>query len=166
MPTEVAPKGVRVPEGVSRLLRDLIHDRTGLFFEDTRMDGLLEKLEPLAHNRGCRSFLEYYYALKDGEAEWQNAWEALSVQETYFWREIDQVRSLVDVIVPQYFSTPGAETLRQKIADEGQVAVLGCRCERTLLLQVEAELTLQSLRWCRHWRDRRRNHPLPYQQIP
>jgi len=103
MRTEAAPKGVRVPEGVARLLRDLIHDRTGLFFEDTRMDGLLEKLEPLAHNRGCRSFLEYYYALKDGEAEWQNAWEALSVQETYFWREMGQISALAQKIVPAWF---------------------------------------------------------------
>ena len=27
--------------------------------------------------------------------------DALAVQETYFWREIDQLRALVDVIVPQ-----------------------------------------------------------------
>jgi hypothetical protein len=37
---------LRVPEGVPQLLRDLIHNRTGLFFEDTRIDFLIEKLEP------------------------------------------------------------------------------------------------------------------------
>ncbi len=76
---------MRVPEGISTLLRDLIHERTGIFFEDSRMDLLLEKLEPLAQNRGCPSFLDYYYTLKDNEhGEWDRAWEALSVQETYF----------------------------------------------------------------------------------
>jgi chemotaxis protein methyltransferase CheR len=104
MPTEVGPRALRVPEGISRLLRDLIHERTGIFFEDSRMDLLLEKLEPMAHRRGCRSFLEYYYALKDNDhGEWQQAWDALSVQETYFWREMAQVNALVESFVPQWF---------------------------------------------------------------
>jgi len=104
MPGEVGPKKLRVPEGVSRLLRDLIHDRTGLFFEDTRMDFLIEKLEPAAQDRGVGSFLEYYYALKDNESgEWERAWEALSVQETYFWREMSQVCALVKAVIPDWF---------------------------------------------------------------
>jgi chemotaxis protein methyltransferase CheR len=104
MPGEVGPKRVRVPEGVPRLLRDLIHDRTGLFFEDTRMDFLIDKLEPAAQNRGFGSFLEYYYALKDNDSgEWERAWDALSVQETYFWREMSQIDALVKRIVPDWF---------------------------------------------------------------
>ena len=68
------------------------------------MGQLLEKLEPLARNRGCRSFLEYYYVLKDGEqGEWERAWGALSVQETYFWREMSQVHALTGTIVPAWF---------------------------------------------------------------
>ncbi len=103
MSSGVGRKGVRVPEGISRLLRDLIHDRTGLFFEDTRMDFLLEKLEPAIEGRGFNSFLEYYYALKDNrQGEWDRAWEALSVQETYFWREMGQIDALVKVIAPDW----------------------------------------------------------------
>jgi chemotaxis protein methyltransferase CheR len=89
---------------VPQLLRDLIHDRTGLFFENARLDFLLEKLEPQAQARGFRSFLDYYYALKENACgEWDQAWEALSVQETYLWRELSQVNALVDLIVPQWF---------------------------------------------------------------
>src|SRR5204863_1376220 len=90
--------------GVGQLLRDLIHDRTGLFFEDERMDFLIEKLQPVAQSRGFNSFLEYYYALKDrNHVEWDRAWDALSVQETYFWREMSQINALVEVIVPDWF---------------------------------------------------------------
>ena len=104
MPADVVPKTLRVPEGISSLLRDLIHDRTGIFFEDSRMDLLLEKLEPFARLRGCASFLDYYYALKDNDkGEWDRAWEALSVQETYFWREMSQINVLVDIVIPQWF---------------------------------------------------------------
>jgi chemotaxis protein methyltransferase CheR len=102
--SDVKSNGVRVPEGVSRLLRDLIHERTGIFFEDTRMDLLLDKLQPLAEQRGVASFLEYYYILKDNDhGEWNRAWEALSVQETYFYREIAQIKALVDNLIPAWF---------------------------------------------------------------
>jgi chemotaxis protein methyltransferase CheR len=104
MPLDVASKALRVPEGIPGLLRDLIHDRTGIFFEDSRMDLLLAKLEPLARERGCASFLDYYYALKDNDrGEWDRAWEALSVQETYFFREVAQVNTLIDKIIPEWF---------------------------------------------------------------
>ena len=104
MANEVASKTLRVPEGVQRLLRDLIHGRTGLFFEDERMDLLIDKLQPAAAKRGFDSFLDYYYALKDNEhGEWDNAWEALSVQETYFWREMSQINALVDEVIPAWF---------------------------------------------------------------
>jgi chemotaxis protein methyltransferase CheR len=104
MPTSSGPGTIRVPEGIARLLRDLIHERTGLFFEDTRMDFLIEKLEPVAKNGGFKSFLEYYYALKDNHhGEWDRAWQALSVQETYFWREMSQIEALVEVVVPDWF---------------------------------------------------------------
>ncbi len=95
------------PEGTALLLRDLVHEHTGLFFENDRTSTLLDKLEPLARERACRSFLDYYYLLKlEGEVtgEWQRVMEALSVQETYFWREMDQIRALVDIVVPAWFA--------------------------------------------------------------
>jgi chemotaxis protein methyltransferase CheR len=93
-----------VPDGVPGLLRDLIHEHTGIYFEDSRMDQMMEKLEPLAQERGHLSFLDYYYALKDNQpVEWNQAWEALSVQETYFWRETSQIEALTQIIVPQWF---------------------------------------------------------------
>ncbi len=101
---------MRVPEGTPGLLRDLIHDQTGIFFEDTRVEELMQKLAPLALERGHPSLLDYYYALKDNRpAEWDQAWDALSVQETYFWREMSQVDALVQIIIPAWFqkhSTP------------------------------------------------------------
>jgi len=104
VPGEAAPGTLRVAEGVPQLLRDLIHARTGLFFEDTRMECLIEKLEPGAQARGFCSLLDYYYALKENErGEWDQAWEALSVQETYFWREMSQINTLIQVIIPNWF---------------------------------------------------------------
>jgi chemotaxis protein methyltransferase CheR len=101
--------------GADRLLRDLIHERTGLFFDNGKADILTDKLLPLVVERGLTSLLDYYYLLKYDETardEWLNVMNALSVQETYFWREMDQVRALVEVIVPRWFAGGGAGPLR------------------------------------------------------
>jgi chemotaxis protein methyltransferase CheR len=85
------------------LLRDLIHERTGLFFDNGRCDTLTDRLAPLVVERGFQSLLDYYYLLKydaGADGEWPRVMDALSVAETYFWREIDQVRAIVDVVVP------------------------------------------------------------------
>jgi chemotaxis protein methyltransferase CheR len=97
------------------LLRDLIHERTGLFYENGKSDLLTDKLSPLLVERGFNSFLDYYYLLKyDGEAEieWKRVVNALSVQETFFWREVDQVRAVADILVPQYLSSHRAQPLK------------------------------------------------------
>ena len=104
-----------VTGGADRLLRDLIHERTGLFFDNGKADILTDKLSPLVIERGFTSLLDYYYLLKYDEAaqdEWLSVMNALSVPETYFWREMDQVRALVETVVPRWFAAPGAGPLR------------------------------------------------------
>jgi chemotaxis protein methyltransferase CheR len=86
------------------LLRDLIHERTGLYYDNGRCEMLADKLAPLVIQRGFRSFLDFYYLLKyddrEADAEWRRVANALSVQETYFWREIEQVQALSRSILP------------------------------------------------------------------
>lgn len=106
---------VGLPPGTEDLLRSLIHERTGVFFDNGRCDLLTEKLAPLVIDRGFSSFLDYYYLLKYDERaadEWHKVMNALSVPETYFWREIDQLRALVDVIIPEWFSSHRFEPFR------------------------------------------------------
>lgn len=104
-----------LPEGTSALIRKLINERTGMFFDNGKSDLLIDKLSPLVIERGFSSYLDYYYLLKyDASAlvEWQNVMNALSVQETYFWREMDQVRALVQTLVPQWQARNGNLPLR------------------------------------------------------
>lgn len=93
-----------LPRGADLLLRDLIHERTGLFYETGRCDWLMDKLAPLLVEGGLNSFLDYYYLLKydtDADAEWVRVINVLSVQETYFWREPDQIHALTDAVLPR-----------------------------------------------------------------
>lgn len=94
-----------LPVGVFLLLRDLIQERLGIWFEDSKRDLLAVKLGDRVPAAGASSFLAYYYLLKYGPApnpEWDELADALSVQETYFWREVQQVRALTDVLVPEH----------------------------------------------------------------
>lgn len=88
--------------GVTAILRDLIHERLGLIYEPSQFDQVADRLAPLVIARGLGSFMDYYYVLKysDDPAEWGRVMDALAVQETYFWREIDQLRAMVEEVVP------------------------------------------------------------------
>jgi chemotaxis protein methyltransferase CheR len=97
------------------LLRDVIHDRLGLFYDPPRFDALADRLAPLVVARGFDSYLDYYYLLKYDEAaadEWLRVIDALSVNETYFWREIDQIQAVARVVVPALLRERPAHTVR------------------------------------------------------
>ena len=94
---------MRVPERSLHLLRDLVHVHTGLFYGEERLMFLQDRLCGRALECGFDSLLDYYYLLKYDDAaeqEWMHAIDALAVQETYFWRESDQLRALTDGILP------------------------------------------------------------------
>jgi chemotaxis protein methyltransferase CheR len=105
--TPTDPNPVPLPVGTFLLLRDLIRDRLGVWYEEEKRDLFASKVSDRLADLGLRSFLDYYYRLKYGpgaEDEWLRLTDALSVQETYFWREMDPIHSLVDVLLPQHLA--------------------------------------------------------------
>jgi chemotaxis protein methyltransferase CheR len=98
------------------VLRDFVHERTGNFFDEQRSDILAERLAPLVLRRGFRSYLDLYYLLKYDEAAaaegWREVFDALAVPETYFWREIDQVKGVVCRAVPELVRRAPNDVLR------------------------------------------------------
>src|SRR5215213_8738539 len=93
--------GVR--RGAETLLRDLVHERVGLIFDDSKINLFADKLAPLVIERGFDTFLDYYYLLKydtDSIDEWRSVINALTIQETYFWREMDQIHGLAENVIP------------------------------------------------------------------
>ena len=97
------------------LLRDLVHERTGVFYDDNRRDVLADRLAGLVTEGGFQSFLDYYYFLKydpAAPAEWGRVMDALAVPETYFWREVDQLKAVASVIVPELSRRQSREPIR------------------------------------------------------
>lgn len=99
---------------VTTLFRDLIHDQLGLVYEPHQFDQVADRLAPLIVARGLGSFMDYYYLLKYSAEpdEWLRVIDALAVQETYFWREIDQLRAVVECVVPQLVKALHGRPLR------------------------------------------------------
>lgn len=94
-----------LPIGTFLLLRDLIQVRLGVWYDETKRDLLAGKLSERLTARRMGSFLEYFFYLKydaEAPAEWRVVSDLLSVQETYFYREFDQIRAFVDVLVPKH----------------------------------------------------------------
>jgi chemotaxis protein methyltransferase CheR len=85
-----------------------------LYFDDAKIDLFVDKLSPLIADRASASLLDYYYLLKyeaESAEEWPKVFDALTVQESFFWREMDQIHVLVNQIVPLYFKAHPYRTL-------------------------------------------------------
>ncbi len=54
-----------LPAGTETLLRELVHERTGIFLDSAKVDLLMDKIAPhWLSNVAFNSFLDYYYLLK------------------------------------------------------------------------------------------------------
>ena len=87
------------------LLRDLIAQRTGVYFAHDKRDLLADKLADLLAARGMTSYLDYYYLLRydDGAAtHWGELVDRLAVPETYFWRQPDQIVATATVLAARH----------------------------------------------------------------
>jgi len=90
-------------EATFRLLRELFHDRFGLWFHDDLRFLLQLRLASRLALHGLRDFDAYRRFLRldpRGPAELADAAEVLTTNETYFYREPDQLRALERDILP------------------------------------------------------------------
>jgi chemotaxis protein methyltransferase CheR len=92
-----------LPEATFRLLRELFHDRFGLWFNDDLRFLLELRLGSRLGLHGLRDFDAYHRFLRldpRGPAELLDAAEALTTNETYFYREPEQLRAFEREILP------------------------------------------------------------------
>jgi chemotaxis protein methyltransferase CheR len=95
--------GPLLPEATFRLLRELFHERFGLWFNDDLRFLLQVRLGSRLALHGLRDFDAYRRFLRldpRGPAELADAAEVLTTNETYFYREPDQLRALERGILP------------------------------------------------------------------
>jgi chemotaxis protein methyltransferase CheR len=109
----LSPGDQSVPLGPEefRLLRDFINGFCGLWFDDDASYFLERRLQNRLRERRLTSFLDYYYLLLYGperEDELARVVDVLTTNETYFFREMNQLNTLTEEIVPEIVQRRGA----------------------------------------------------------
>jgi chemotaxis protein methyltransferase CheR len=86
-----------------RLLRDCVNRFCGIHFADDSAYIVERRLRERLRELGIEDFAEYYRYLRyhpNAEAELERAAEVLTTNETYFFREVYQLRAFTDEILP------------------------------------------------------------------
>jgi chemotaxis protein methyltransferase CheR len=87
-----------------RLLRDLIHDHCGIYFQDDSQHLVERRLAPRLTVRGLAGWGDYYRFLRYGgsrKEELEEVVDRVTTNETYFFREMYQLDALRDEILPE-----------------------------------------------------------------
>ena len=95
---------VRLQPEEFRLLRDLISGYCGLYFEESSVYFLERRLQNRLEEKQLTSFLDYYYLLLYGqekEEELGKVVDVLTTNETYFFREGNQLKTFSEEIIPE-----------------------------------------------------------------
>ena len=90
------------PPALFGVMSALIQERTGIHYEESDKDLLVPKIMTRVVEAGFESPLDYYYYLRYDDAtrrEFDALVETLVVCETYFFREIQQLRVLSDEVI-------------------------------------------------------------------
>ena len=96
---------------------EFIYRKSGIYLEDDKhFEKLAKFIDKRSEDLGLENFRRYFYKLrfddKEGE-EFQELMNAITVNETYFFREKDQFEVLVNKILPELHETmPASKPLR------------------------------------------------------
>jgi len=109
-----AEPDAELPEEEFRLLRDFIHERFGLYFDESQRGSLRTRLAPRLALLGLASFEDYYRYLRfapERAEEQQRMVSHLTNNETYFFREQPQLT---------VFSTNVLRAIKERKAKSGE----------------------------------------------
>ena len=106
---------LELPDDVFRLLRDQIYKRTGMWFADSSKYLLQKRLSPRARELNFDSFQKYFYFLQydpRAESEFDQIYDLVTTNETYFFREPAQLTAFIEEIVPDILSKKPVKKVR------------------------------------------------------
>jgi chemotaxis protein methyltransferase CheR len=104
-----------LPDDVFRLMRDQIYKRTGMWFNDSTKYLLQKRLSPRAKELNFDSFQKYFYFLQydpRAEAEFDQIYDLVTTNETYFFREPAQLAAFIEEIVPDILAKKPVKKIR------------------------------------------------------
>ena len=113
---------IPLDEDVFRLLRDLIRDYCGIYFDDDMRYLLEKRLSRRVKHHHFNKFRDYFRYLlydKNRDEELISIVDILTVNETYFFREQNQLKTFSEEILPE---------LRQTNKDKKKLRIWSAGC--------------------------------------
>ncbi|HET7706750.1 MAG TPA: protein-glutamate O-methyltransferase CheR [Thermoanaerobaculia bacterium] len=106
---------LELPDDVFRQLRDQIYKRTGMFFSESSKYLIQKRLSPRAKELNFDSFQKYFYFLQydpRSESEFDQIYDLITTNETYFFREPAQLNAFAEEIVPELMAKKSLKRIR------------------------------------------------------
>lgn len=105
-------------------VRDYIYRKSGIFFGDNKQYYVEKRVRDRMAATGHQSFGSYFMSLRfeNSNKEWQELVNALTVNETYFFREYPQLQCFAEEIIPSILKkkeTQGQVPVKLKIWSAG-----------------------------------------------
>lgn len=116
---------VTISDAEFRQLRDLIRDRFGIYYDDTKQFLLQSRLQTRLIKRSLADFSGYYKFLTSSperQAEWDELASVLSNNETYFFRERAQLDVLATEVVADAVRSGGRLRVWSSACSTGEEA--------------------------------------------
>lgn len=103
-----------LPDTTFKQLRDFIYEKSGIFISDTKKYLVEKKLASRLLERNLNSFEEYLSVIKNGGSgdELNKLFDAITTNETYFFREQQQLGVCIDRVVPALMQQKNSRDIR------------------------------------------------------
>jgi chemotaxis protein methyltransferase CheR len=95
---------LELPDDIFRMLRDAIYKRSGIYFSDSSKYLVQKRLSSRARDLNFDSFQKYFYFLQydpRADAEFDQIYDLVTTNETYFFREPAQLDAFIEEIIPE-----------------------------------------------------------------
>lgn len=102
-------------------IKKLVLERTGILINEQKANMILQKIQILIKEGAIKDLNHFYYNLITNDRELQNFINFLTVNETYFFREFEQLKAFAEVILPEV-----VEFKRKSGENKIKIWVAGC----------------------------------------
>jgi len=103
-----------ISDSVFKQLRDFIYEKSGIYIADTKKYLVEKKLATRLQEKNLNCFEDYLSLIRysTGGDELNKLYDAITTNETYFFREPQQLTVCVDSVVPHVMEKKGAKDIK------------------------------------------------------
>ena len=109
---DILQKRFELPDDIFHLFRDIVYSQSGVVLDDHSKTFVENRLQNSVQRRKFDNFRDYYYFLKydrKKDEELANFIDLLTIHETYFFREDQQLKSFSEEILPELLKRKSQE---------------------------------------------------------